>query len=228
MGVMCLLWLVALAAVATGPSGGVIQFLIQPATAAWVQAVGSIGAIFASALFVRWQVDLAHARELERIAEQALQDRRQLRARAVGLAVLAVNRIAIVERLLRLDGRRADFASLALSIEVDLNAMRDFPIWQLPNGEAMTKFSTFPGTLAAALKAIRTLESFKIASSIPQDKLDTALGILAELITNAGKRGNELREILDDYVSHGRLQRPQPPASPLAAPAPEGSAPLRP
>lgn len=38
-------FLVGLAIIASGPSGGFVQFLTHPATAAWMQAVGSVGAI---------------------------------------------------------------------------------------------------------------------------------------------------------------------------------------
>ncbi len=65
-------FLAGVAVVASGPSGGFIGFLKNPATAAWVQGVGSVLAIVAAILIERGAVRRAQAQERARQVERAI------------------------------------------------------------------------------------------------------------------------------------------------------------
>lgn len=80
IGLLCLAWLLALTVVATGPSGGVVQFLTNSATAAWAQAVGVfvaiVGSVWISRRDQQHRVETRRREELDRARNLVIHARR--------------------------------------------------------------------------------------------------------------------------------------------------------
>jgi hypothetical protein len=148
---MCLAWLAAVAAIASGPSGGFIQFITSQSTAGWAQAIGTVGAIWAT-----WNVANGVAeRERERERNERRMRALALHAQALGLAQLAVNCLAKAEAAL---SPVTDLGQLRNVVETELAVVDQFPVWKLPNGEAMVIFAAFPGLLLQCVREIERAE----------------------------------------------------------------------
>jgi hypothetical protein len=132
--------------------------------AAWVQAVGTIGAVVGAA-WVAASESRASRRREERIQEEAQrrEERSLLAAKtaALNLAILAATQIHDLHVLLRDEARRGRVERISpsrtiLAVERLLTA---FPIQSLGDADAMIEFSHFPGALATAAEVYANLET---------------------------------------------------------------------
>jgi hypothetical protein len=132
--------------------------------AAWVQAVGAIGAVVGAAWFAANESRASRRRE-ERIQEetQRREERSLLAAKtaALNLAILAATQIHDLHVLLRDEARRGrvERVSPSRTILATQRLLTAFPIQSLGDARSMIEFSHFPGALATAAEVYANLET---------------------------------------------------------------------
>ncbi|WBT06707.1 hypothetical protein PFY01_03225 [Brevundimonas vesicularis] len=143
------------------PNGDVAAFIQHPATAAWIQALGSIAAIVGT-----WAVgerQAAHARALRDADDrsrlkQARIDREtrreSIRAIASAFADLTVERLRSCEVMLADKPEVADAESLSRDLSYTRQLLMDFKVADLGSAREMLIFSSFAGLLGEALAAV--------------------------------------------------------------------------
>jgi hypothetical protein len=120
--------------------------------AAWVQAIGTIGAVIGSA----WLA--ARASRAERL--RAEETRIGAKTAALNLAMLAHNQVHQLNLLLRDEGRRGrlNHISPSRTFLAQQQLLIGFPIESLEGPDAMVAFAFFPGALAMAADLYGHLE----------------------------------------------------------------------
>ena len=121
-------------------------------TAAWVQAVGTIGAILGSAWLAKRESRAARRREEEaRVAAKTA---------ALNLAIMAHTQIRSLNELLRDETRRGrlNHLSPSRSFVANQQMLTSFPIQSLEDPDAMNAFSAFPSALSMAAEVYGHLE----------------------------------------------------------------------
>lgn len=133
-------------------------------TAAWAQAVGTIGAVVGAAWVAAAELRAGRRRE-ERIREelQRREEKSLLAAKtaALNLAILAATQIHELHALLRDEARRGRVARVSPSrtLLATERLLTAFPIQSLDGAAAMVEFSHFPAALAAAAEIYANLET---------------------------------------------------------------------
>ncbi|MDR3511433.1 MAG: hypothetical protein P4L73_07360 [Caulobacteraceae bacterium] len=132
--------------------------------AAWVQAIGTIGAVIGAA----W-VAASDSRAARRREEQVRQEmhrreemsRREAKTAALNLAILASTQIHELYGLLRDEARRGRVERISPSrtLLATERLLIAFPIQSLADAAAMVAFSYFPGALANAAEIFANLET---------------------------------------------------------------------
>ena len=132
-------------------------------TAAWVEALGAIGAVIGSGWVAASESRATRGRE-ER-SEAAARRREQqselaTRNAALNLAILASTQIHDLHVLLQDDVWRGRVARVSASraLLVTQQMLIAFPLHTLTNAQAMLAFSRFPGALATAAEVYGNLE----------------------------------------------------------------------
>jgi len=121
-------------------------------TAAWVQAVGTIGAVLGSAWLAKNESRAARRREAEaRVAAKT---------GALNLAIMAHTQIHNLGQLLRDETRRGRLNHISPSrgLTANQNMLTSFPIQSLEDPAAMSAFSYFPTLLSMAAEVYEHLE----------------------------------------------------------------------
>jgi hypothetical protein len=121
-------------------------------TAAWVQAVGTIGALLGSAWLAKRESREARRREVEaRIAAKTA---------ALNLAIMAHTQIHNLGQLLRDETRRGRLNHISPSkgLFATQNMLTSFPIQSLEDVAAMSAFAYFPSLLSMAAEVYSHLE----------------------------------------------------------------------
>jgi hypothetical protein len=121
-------------------------------TAAWVQAVGTIGAVLGSAWLAKSESRAARQREADaRLASKTA---------ALNLALLAQGQIHSLHQLLRDEARRGRLNHISPSrgFLASQQMLTSFPIHTLEDPDAMVAFSYFPSSLAVAAEIYGHLE----------------------------------------------------------------------
>lgn len=168
--------------------------LFSSTTAAWAQAIGAVGAVAGGWLAVVRQAQMQGALEIAKARTQ----RRLLAVRAVGLAHVAYNRLGTAAEVGRNDASLGTLQDLEVALEADRLAVSAFPIWELDRGDAMIAFTSFPGLLAYAHRAVRrTAELMEAGSSPALGELES---VLRHAVRTADVRGKDLRKSLAQYL----------------------------
>lgn len=121
-------------------------------TAAWVQAIGTIGAVLGSAWLAKSESRAARRREAEaRVASKTA---------ALNLALMAHTQIRNLGQLLRDETRRGRLNHISPSrgLFANQNMLTSFPIQSLEDADAMSAFSYFPTLLSMAAEIYGHLE----------------------------------------------------------------------
>lgn len=121
-------------------------------TAAWVQAIGTIGAVLGSAWLAKSESRAARRREAEaRVAAKT---------GALNLAIMAHTQIRNLGQLLRDETRRGRLNHISPSrgFVASQNMLTGFPIQSLEDAAAMSAFSYFPTLLSMAAEVYGHLE----------------------------------------------------------------------
>ena len=132
--------------------------------AAWVQAVGTIGALIGAAWVAAGDSRASRRREERNRLEAIERDSRSLvasRAAALNLAIMAATRIRELHALLRDETRRGRVTRVSPSrtLATTEHMLTAFPIQSLCDADAMVAFSYFPGALATAAEIYANLEA---------------------------------------------------------------------
>ena len=133
-------------------------------TAAWVEAVGTIGAVIGAA-WVAASESRASRRREERTREDARlrEDRTVLATKtaALNLAILATTQIHDLHVSLRDEAWRGRVrrVSASLTLLATERMLTTFPIQSLADAPAMVEFSRFPSALATAAEVYANLET---------------------------------------------------------------------
>lgn len=121
--------------------------LFGQTVAAWIQAIGSIGAIYWASRMARRQ--RAHEIEMRRQAAEIEDARMRMAARAA--ARLACERLQSLATELRSGSTKSwDVTAMRRMIEVTKATIRQFRSMDLPTDRAILIFDAFPGVLAHA------------------------------------------------------------------------------
>ncbi|RRN64675.1 hypothetical protein [Caulobacter sp. 602-1] len=121
--------------------------LFGQTVAAWIQAIGSIGAIYWASRMARRQ--RAHEIEMRRQVAEKEDARMRMAARAAG--VLTCQRLQSLSEELRESAKQSwDVAAMRRTIEVTKTTIRQFRSMDLPTDRAILIFDAFPGALAHA------------------------------------------------------------------------------
>jgi hypothetical protein len=132
-------------------------------TAAWVEALGAIGAVIGSGWVAASESRATRGRE-ERAEAAARRREKQselaTRNAALNLAILASTQIHDLHVLLHDDAWRGRVARVSASraLLVTQQMLIAFPLHSLSNAQAMMAFSRFPGALATAAEVYGNLE----------------------------------------------------------------------
>jgi hypothetical protein len=121
-------------------------------TAAWVQAIGTIGAVLGSAWLAKSESRAARQREAAgRIAAKT---------GALNLAIMAHTQIRNLGQLLRDETRRGRLNHISPSrgLFANQNMLTSFPIQSLEDAAAMSAFAYFPSLLSMAAEVYGHLE----------------------------------------------------------------------
>ncbi|WP_250538665.1 MULTISPECIES: hypothetical protein [unclassified Caballeronia] len=137
--------------------------------AAWVQAIGSVAAIMASARLTRWQI--AKQQKYDQDAERSLMKRRVKLVREVGeQAFSLINEIRVnIEA-----GDRAFTEYFARHFdqnhfEIVQSALSEIALWELPSPELILPVIVLRNAMARSLEAARELmESPRYAGATPR------------------------------------------------------------
>jgi hypothetical protein len=139
---------------ALGSTGGKERALsdVWYNTAAWVQAIGTIGAVLGSAWLAKRESRAARQREADA--------RLAAKTGALNLAIMAHTQVRNLGRLLRDESRlgRLNHISPSRGLVANQNMLTSFPIQTLEDAEAMSAFSYFPSLLSMAAEIYGHLE----------------------------------------------------------------------
>lgn len=189
--------------------------------AAWVQAIGTIGAVIGAA----W-VAASDARAARRREEQVRQEmhrreetsRREAKIAALNLAILASTQIHDLHDLLRDEERRGRVERISPSrtLLATERLLIAFPIQSLGDAAAMVAFSRFPGALANAAEIFANLET-AIRSTDDEKHGEVFADYsrqLAQLDEAIKRRLRELRKALNLAEESAGASSGQPPPDP--------------
>jgi hypothetical protein len=178
-------------------------------TAAWVQAVGTIGAVLGSAWLAKRESRAARLRE-----EHA---RIAAKTGALNLAIMAHTQIHNLGQLLRDETRRGRLNHISPSkgLFANQNMLTSFPIQSLEDAAAMSAFSYFPSLLSMAAEVYGHLEDAVRAEAEddPHEVFAHYAEQMAMIEEFADERLAALRLSLDLPVTAAAAATAQPPSA---------------
>jgi hypothetical protein len=213
--------------------------------AAWVEALGAIGAVVGAAWVAANESRASRRREDRALQEAEHREHRALlatRTAALNLGILAVTQIHDLHILLQDEAWRGRVTrvSPSLTLLTTERMLTAFPIQSLGDAEAMVAFSRFPSALATAAEVYANLESaVRAAGPADQATIFVQYAGQMERIDATVRRGlSDLRralhldadsasgaEPLSGHWVQGMDYGPQPePYVPPVAPPPSGNA----
>lgn len=172
--------------------------------AAWVQAVGTICAVIGAAWIAA--ADARSSREREEhvrseLARREQRERREVKAAARNLAILASTQIEDLNLLLRDEARRGRLAHVSPSrgLMATERLLTSYAVQKLDDAQAMVAFARFPNLLASAEEICANLEVAIRAAEEPAhaDLFADYADQMARLGEIAKQRLAELEQVLD-------------------------------
>lgn len=141
-------------------------------TAAWVEAIGAIGAVIGAGWVAARESRAARRREERAEAAGLLREEKialATRTAALNLAILASTQIHDLHILLRDEAWRGRVArvSASRSLLATEHMLTAFPLQTLADAPAMVEFSRFPASLATAAEIYSNLETAVRAANEP-------------------------------------------------------------
>ena len=159
-------------------------------TAAWVQAVGTIGAVLGTAWLAKNESRAARQREADaRVAAKTA---------ALNLALVAHTQIHNLGQLLREEGRRGRLNHISPSrgLLANQNMLTSYPIQTLEDAAAMSAFSYFPTLLSMAAEIYGHLE--EAVRAVEEDEP-------REIFAHYGEQMAMIEEFADERLAALRL-----------------------
>ncbi|MFI4933051.1 MAG: hypothetical protein ACHP7N_00365 [Caulobacterales bacterium] len=216
---MCGAWVLALAIVASSPFGGPLPLLKAPATAAWMLAIGTIGAILGGFAVMREQ--LAKTGEREEAKEARALRRRRISA--WHLCGLVERRFTATLKSMRAAAvlNSNDLDLFARAFDTDARALQDLEIHSLEDLAMMNDFQSAKGLAWSAADTIRACQKVGWAPGGRDDTLQALAINLGKLQATLGRVAESVRrrvEILAGPFTPDELPRD------VTTGAPSGSA----
>jgi hypothetical protein len=187
--------------------------------AAWVEAIGTVGAVIGAA-WVSANQSRASRRREDRAQKEA--DHRErlsvlaTKTAALNLGFLAVSQIHDLHILLLDEAWRGRVTrvSPSLTLLATERMLTAFPIQSLADAEAMVAFSRFPSALATAAEVYANLEvAVRAAAAADRDAIFVQYTDQMERIDTTVKRGlSDLRTALHLNAESAPATQPEPPS----------------